>query len=110
VFAPLGFDSLLSVSLIFGFVAKEIVLGAMAVIYGAGEGSLEGIIAGRLGPLEAYSFMLFVLLYTPCLSTIAVLRQESRSWGFTALAVAWPLAAAWVASFAFYQTATALLR
>jgi ferrous iron transport protein B len=109
LFAPLGFDSLLSVSLIFGFVAKEIVLGAMAVIYGAGEGSLAGIVAQRLTALQAYSFMLFVLLYTPCLSTVAVLRQESRSWRFTALAVAWPLAVAWLASFAFYQTARALL-
>ena len=109
VFAPLGFDSLLSISLLFGFVAKEVVLGAMAVIYGAGEGSLSGIMAERLSPLQAYSFMLFVLLYTPCLSTVATLRQESRSWGFTALAVAWPLAVAWLASFAFYQGARALL-
>jgi len=109
LFAPLGFDSLLSVSLLFGFVAKEIVLGAMAVIYGAGEGSLGGVMADRLTAVQAYSFMLFVLLYTPCLSTVAVLRQESRSWRFTALAVAWPLALAWLASFAFYQGATALL-
>jgi len=109
VFAPLGFDSLLSISLLFGFVAKEVVLGAMAVIYGAGEGSLAGIMAERLNPLQAYSFMLFVLLYTPCLSTVATLRQESRSWAFTTLAVAWPLAVAWLASFAFYQGARALL-
>jgi ferrous iron transport protein B len=109
IFAPLGFDSLLSVSLVFGFVAKEIVLGAMAVIYGAGEGSLAGVVAERLGPLQAYSFMLFVLLYTPCLSTVAVLKQESRSWRFTALAVAWPLAVAWLASFTFYQVAARLV-
>jgi ferrous iron transport protein B len=108
VFAPLGFDSLLSVSLLFGFVAKEIVLGAMAVIYGVGEGGLAGVVAGRLDPIQAYSFMLFVLLYTPCLSTVATLRQESRSWGFTLLAVAWPLALAWLASFVFYQVARAL--
>ena len=49
--------------------------------------------------------MLFVLIYTPCLSTVAVLRQESRSWSFTALAVAWPLLLAWVVSFTFYQVA-----
>jgi ferrous iron transport protein B len=108
VFAPLGFDSLLSVSLIFGFVAKEIVLGAMAVIYGSGEAALAGVVAERLTAAQAYSFMLFVLLYTPCLSTVAVLRQESRSWAFTALAVVWPLTVAWLASFAFYRVATAL--
>jgi len=108
VFAPLGFDSLLSVSLIFGFVAKEIVLGAMAVIYGVGENGLAGVVASRLDAIQAYSFMLFVLLYTPCLSAVATLRQESRSWGFTALAVAWPLLLAWLASFLFYQLARAL--
>ena len=77
--------------------------------YSPGEGSLGGVMADRLTALQAYSFMLFVLLYTPCLSTVAVLRQESRSWRFTALAVAWPLALAWLVSFAFYQGATALL-
>jgi ferrous iron transport protein B len=73
-----------------------------------GEGGLAGVVAERLDPIQAYSFMLFVLLYTPCLSTVATLRQESRSWGFTLLAVLWPLAVAWLASFAFYQVARAL--
>jgi ferrous iron transport protein B len=53
--------------------------------------------------------MLFVLIYTPCLSTVAVLRQESRSWSFTALAVAWPLVLAWLVSFVFYRVATWLV-
>ena len=57
---------------------------------------------------QTWLFMLFVLLYTPCLSAVATLRQESRSWGFTALAVAWPLLLAWLASFLFYQLARAL--
>ena len=105
VFQPIGIDSLLTVALLFGFVAKEIVLGALAVIYGVGQDNLASVVATRIGWIEAYSFMLFVLIYTPCLSTVAVLRQESRSWSFTALAVAWPLLLAWVVSFAFYQVA-----
>jgi ferrous iron transport protein B len=52
--------------------------------------------------------MLFTLLYTPCLSTVATLRAESKSLAFTLLAVSWPLALAWGASFAFYQAALAL--
>ena len=58
--------------------------------------------------VAATSFMIFTLVYTPCLSTVATLRTESRSLGFTALAVAWPLALAWAASFAFYQGMRAL--
>jgi ferrous iron transport protein B len=80
----------------------------MAVIYGAGETALQGVLSSSMDPVQAYSFMLFVLIYTPCLSTIAVLRQESRSWRFTAVAVLWPLSLAWLTSFAFYQGARAL--
>lgn len=105
IFEPIGIDKLMTIALIFGFVAKEIVLGAMAVIYGVGEGQLAGIVAGRTDWVQAYSFMLFVLIYTPCLSTVAVLKQESKSWRFTALAVGWPLILAWGVSFVFYQSA-----
>lgn len=108
IFAPLGVDRLLSVALLFGFIAKEIVIGALAVIYGAGQSNLSGIIAGQLDWVQAYSFMLFTLIYTPCLSTVAVLKQESKSNWFTVIAVAWPLGLAWVVSFAFYQGARAL--
>jgi ferrous iron transport protein B len=106
IFQPIGIDSVLTVALLFGFVAKEVVLGALAVIYGVGEGSLATVMAERITAIQAYSFMLFVLIYTPCLSTVAVLKQESRSWSFTALAVAWPLVLAWIVSFTFYRTAT----
>ena len=108
IFAPLGIDRLLSITLLFGFVAKEIVIGSLAVIYGAGESRLAGLIAQRLDWVQAMSFMLFTLIYTPCLSTVAVLKQESKSWSFTLLAVAWPLGLAWLVSFLFYQGARAL--
>jgi len=103
IFAPLGIDNLLSIALLFGFVAKEVVIGSLAVIYGASEESLTGVLAARIDWIQAYSFMLFVLIYTPCLSTIAVIKQESRNWAFTALSVAWPLVLAWAISFLFYQ-------
>ncbi len=109
VFQPIGIDSLLTVALLFGFVAKEIVLGALAVIYGVGQDNLASVVATRIDGIQAYSFMLFVLIYTPCLSTVAVLKQESRSWSFTALAIAWPLVLAWVVSFVFYRVATWLV-
>ena len=108
VFAPLGIDPLMSITLLFGFVAKEIVLGGMAVVLGAGSDQLASAVAARLDWVSAMSFMLFTLIYTPCLSAIATLHNEAKSLRFTVLAVAWPLGLAWLASFAFYQGARAL--
>lgn len=108
VFSPLGLDNLLAIALLFGFVAKEIVIGALAVIYSAGPDELQGILASRLDTVQAMSFLIFTLIYTPCLSTIATIRQESRNWRLTALAVLWPLLLAWCLSFLFVQTARAL--
>ena len=108
VFQPLGIDPLMSITLLFGFVAKEIVLGGMAVVLGAGTDQLASAVAARLDWVSAMSFMIFTLIYTPCLSAVATIRDEAKSFRFTALAVAWPLALAWLASFAFYQGARML--
>lgn len=104
VLGPLGIDEKLTIALIFGFVAKEVVIGALAVIYGLEGDALTSHIGHSFNWVQAYSFMLFTLIYTPCLSTIATLRAESRSLKFTVLAVAWPLLLAWSVSFVFYQT------
>jgi ferrous iron transport protein B len=108
VFCPLGIDPLMSITLLFGFVAKEIVLGGMAVVLGAGPDQLANVVASRLDWVSAMSFMIFTLVYTPCLSAVATLRDEAKSLRFTALAIAWPLGLAWVSSFAFYQAARGL--
>ncbi|MDH4215369.1 MAG: ferrous iron transport protein B [Gallionella sp.] len=108
VFAPVGINEQLTIALIFGFVAKEIVIGALAVIYGLSGDALSGAIGQQLDWVQAYSFMLFTLLYTPCLATVATLQNESKQLKFTALSLGWSLALAWLASFAFYQGARAL--
>jgi ferrous iron transport protein B len=105
---PIGINPQLAVALIFGFVAKEIVLGGLAVIYHAEGDGLSNAIASQIDWVQAYSFMLFTLLYTPCLSTVAVLKSESKSWKFTLISVAWSVGLAWIASFIFYQGARAL--
>jgi ferrous iron transport protein B len=103
--APIGIDAQLAVVLIFGFVAKEIVIGSLAVIYGMEGDSLMGLMAQKLDWVQAYSFMLFTLVYTPCLSAVATLRNESKSLGFMLGSIAWSLLLAWLASFVFYQGA-----
>ena len=108
VFSPLGINEQLTIALITGFVAKEIVIGALAVIYNLSGEALSSAIGQQLDWVQAYSFMLFTLLYTPCLATIATLQSESKQIKFTALSLAWSMALAWAVSFAFYQGARAL--
>ena len=107
LFAPIGISPELTIALIFGFVAKEIVIGSLAVIYGLSGEALSGALAHQLDWVQAYSFMLFTLIYTPCLSTIATLKSESKDLGFTAFSILWSLGLAWLVSFAFYQGARA---
>jgi ferrous iron transport protein B len=105
ILSPLGIDPKLTIALIFGFVAKEIVIGSLAVIYGQDGGALTSTIAHQITWIQAYSFMLFTLIYTPCLSTIATIITEAKSRSFSLLALVWPLGLAWLVSFLFYQTA-----
>jgi ferrous iron transport protein B len=109
ILGPIGINPKLSVALIFGFIAKEIVLGGLAVIYATKQDAgLAGAIAREIDWVQAYSFMLFTLLYVPCLSTVAVIKAESKSIKFALLGVFWSLGLAWAASFVFYQGARAL--
>jgi ferrous iron transport protein B len=101
LFAPLGIDWQETIALIFGFVAKEIVVGAMAVIYGGAEPAVR--IAAQMTPLQGLSFMVFTLLYTPCVATLVAIRSESRSWKITLSSLLLGLTAAWVSSFLVYQ-------
>ncbi|RKZ84320.1 MAG: ferrous iron transport protein B [Gammaproteobacteria bacterium] len=105
ILSPAGINPELTVALIFGFVAKEIVIGALAVIYGMEGSALMQGMAQQIDWVQAYSFMLFTLIYTPCLATIATLRSEAKSAWYTALSLAWPLTLAWCISTGFYQAA-----
>lgn len=102
---PIGINSQLAIALIFGFVAKEIVVGALAVIYGLQGDALMAQMATQVDWVQAVSFMLFTLIYTPCLSTIATLKSESKSSAFMWLSIVWSLGLAWIVSFIFYQGA-----
>ncbi|MGA7594054.1 MAG: ferrous iron transport protein B [Gallionella sp.] len=108
LFAPVVINPQLTIALIFGFIAKEIVIGALAVIYGLSGTALSGALGQQLDWVQAYSFMLFTLLYTPCLATVATLQSESKQTRFTLLSLGWSLGLAWLVSFAFYQVARAL--
>jgi len=108
VLDPIGISAAMAVVLLFGFVAKEIVIGAIVAMTGLEGTALNGYLATQMDIIQAISFMLFVLLYTPCLSTLATQLTESRSWKFTGISLAWSLSLAWVVSFVFYQGARTL--
>ena len=103
--APLGFGNWQSgVALIFGGLAKEAVIGTFGALQGAG--SEAGIMTGLqqlFTPLSAFSFLVFVLLYFPCVASVAVIRKEAGArWAL--FSVTYTTAAAWIASFIVYNT------
>lgn len=104
VFAPLGFgDWRASTALLTGFTAKEAVVSTFAVLTGTNTANLPVALAGIFSPLAALSFLVFTLLYTPCVAAVSAVRREMNS-GKAALAVAFfQSAVAWVAAFLVYQ-------
>lgn len=120
VIRPLGFDWKMGVSIITGLAAKEIVVSTMGILYQAdpeaeaGAGSLgdkikeqthnKGEFKGQpvFTPLVSFGFMLFVLIYFPCVAVIAAIKKES-SWGWAVFTMVYTTAIAWVVAFASYQ-------
>jgi len=110
IVAPLGFTWREGVALITGFVAKEIVVSTYGVLFGVGadvDAENTGIIAslqqGGMTPLISIGFLVFVLLYTPCLATMAAIRRETGSWGWTTFSVVYSLLLAWLLAFGIYR-------
>ncbi|HIJ63847.1 MAG TPA: ferrous iron transport protein B [Rhodospirillaceae bacterium] len=97
LFAPLGFGWKDTVAILTGIVAKEAVVASYAVLYAESKESagLQRAIAASMPPLQAFAFMVFVLLYLPCLSTIGALRREAGSWRWAGLSVIYSLGLAW---------------
>jgi ferrous iron transport protein B len=105
ILAPLGFGSWQAgASLITGFLAKEVVVSAMNIIYHVPNAdSLQGLLSNEFSPLSAFSFMVFVLLYVPCLATVATIRKEAGSAKWTYFSVGYALVIAYVLSLIIYQ-------
>lgn len=101
--APLGFDWKIAVSLIFGFLAKEVVLGSLGTLYGTGadEGMLSSALVADpiFTPAVALGLMVFTLLYVPCIGAVAVIKKESGSWKWMLFAAAYSTAVAWIMAF-----------
>ncbi len=103
IFDPIGINDKLIIALIFGFIAKEILIGALAVIFSSNMDSLGDILQTEINWQQALSFMTFTLIYTPCLSTIATIKSQSKNIRLVATSLLWSLVLAWIVSFCFYQ-------
>ena len=104
VFAPLGFgDWRASTALLTGFSAKEAVVSTFAVLTGANTANMPSALASVFSPLTAFSFLVFTLLYTPCVAAISAVRREMNS-GKAAVGVVFlQTGVAWIVSFAIYH-------
>lgn len=100
VFIPMGFDWRLDVGILSGVGAKEIVASTMGVLYGDE--------AFAFSPLTAYCFLLFVLLYFPCVATIVAIRNESGKWSWAIFSAIYTTLLAWVVSATVYQIGSLL--
>lgn len=117
---PLGFNWKVSIALISGTAAKELIVSTIGVLYSESETEGNANLSQKLTasnpltgepdftPLIAISFMIFVLLYFPCLASIAAIKQESGSWKWAAFSVIYNTGVAWVCAFLVYQIGSLL--
>ena len=109
VFKPTGFGNWRMVtSLITGFTAKEAVVSTMSVLLGVGMAELPQALGALFTPLSAVSFLLFTLLYTPCVAAIATVKRELRSTWQTVGVVALQCTVAWVVATLVFQIGSLL--
>ena len=127
VMRPLGFDWKMSVALLTGVAAKEITVGTLGVLYQAGDDTDEHSASlitkiqqqtyhdgPRKGekvftPLVAFSFMLFILIYFPCVAVVAAIKKESGNWRWALFIVVYTTGLAYLASLAVFQVGSLLL-
>ncbi|POO87018.1 MULTISPECIES: ferrous iron transport protein B [Clostridium] len=106
IFAPLGFGNWQSaVSLLSGLLAKESVLASMEIIF---AGDLSSVLPMHFSTLSAYSFLVFVLLYTPCISVLGTMKKEYGG-KFTIMSVLFQLIVAWSVAFLVFNVGTLLI-
>jgi ferrous iron transport protein B len=107
LFAPIGIGWQASVALVTGFVAKEVVVSTMGVLYGVGDFQGQALTRALkqsgMTPLSALSMMVFVLLYVPCFATVAVIYKEA-SLKWACFNIIYTTLVAWTLSFLVYQT------
>lgn len=102
---PLGFDWKMGIGILSGIGAKELVVSTLGVLY-TNEDDVDSVDLSEripITPLVAYGYMLFVLIYFPCIATLAAIKQESGGWKWAIFAATYTTVLAWIVSFGVYQ-------
>ncbi len=105
VMEPLGFDWRMNVSLLTGFVAKEVVVSTLGVLYTVGgsadeeSAALRSALRRAYSPLTALAFLFFVMLYTPCIVAFVTLVREIQSWKWSLFSLGYQIGLAWIVAF-----------
>ena len=111
IFEPMGYDWKMDIGILTGVGAKELVVSTLGVLY-AGDEEAEGVdLSSKMDttPLIAYSYMLFILLYFPCIATLVAIKNESNSWKWAAFTAVYTSILAWIVAFAAYQLGSLIL-
>ena len=113
VLEPLGFDWQMGVGILSGVAAKELVVSSMGVMYSigddvetdTGETKLQQALLNSISPAAALAFMVFVLLYFPCIATFEAIMAETGGWKWAVFSAVYTIVLAWVAAFVVYRVA-----
>lgn len=113
VLEPLGFDWQMGVGILSGVAAKELVVSSMGVMYSigddvetdTGETKLQQALLNSITPAAALAFMVFVLLYFPCIATFGAIMAETGGWKWAIFSAVYTIVLAWVAAFVVYRVA-----
>ena len=113
VLKPLGFDWQMGVGILSGVAAKELVVSSMGVMYSisddvesdSGETKLQQALLNTITPAAALAFMVFVLLYFPCIATFAAIMTETGGWKWPVISAVYTILVAWIMAFIVYRTA-----
>ena len=109
VLEPLGFDWKMGVGIVSGVGAKELVVSTLGVMYSDGSTPLPDALKKSVTPAGALAYMVFILLYFPCVATFIAIRNETGSWKWAILTAVYTIVLAWVAAFATFHIASLLL-
>ena len=105
VIEPLGFDWKLGIGILSGVGAKELVVSTLGVLY-TNDAEADAVSRAEripITPLVAFCYMVFVLIYFPCIATIVAIKQESGSWKWALFTAVYTTLLAWVMAFAIYR-------
>ena len=114
IVAPMGFDWKIGTALVGAFAAKEVFVAQLGIVYSVespdetGAAHLRGQLRRDYSPLVGFCIMLFALIASPCMATVAVIRRESGSWGWAAFQFIGLTLLAWIVTVTVYQTGSLL--